>query len=369
MINDIMMKTTPAVFAVGRTYQIMVPANFPALMWVEVGGKTYCDEVNGILRSDVDVHRMTVPAELLDKCGKYTVVYRKIIERKPYFTESEEAIRTEFDFYPVPKDNARAYHIADSHNMVNHPAAAYDTYERHGGRADFLILNGDVPVDSGKPENFDTIYRIAEAVTHGNVPVVYTRGNHDLRGLYAVSGADYTPSDCGRTYYTFRLGDIWGIILDCAEDKDDSDPEYGNTVSCHDFRLRQTQFIRDVIADCKNEYLADGVKHRMIVVHVPFASDQGEEKFNIECDIYREWAALLKENVQPDIMLCGHWHKLIVSEPGGKYDQLGQPCTLVVGSKIEYGKYFAGAGLEFAKNRIGITFTDSNGDILGEHNI
>ena len=58
------MKTfTPTVFAVGQSYQIMAKAPQPSLFWVQVGDRCYYDHVNGIMRSDTDIHRVTVPAE------------------------------------------------------------------------------------------------------------------------------------------------------------------------------------------------------------------------------------------------------------------------------------------------------------------
>ena len=62
-------RTAPAVFAVGEDYQIMVEVTAPALMWVEVDGEEYFDESNGIVRSSVTTHRMTVPMEALDRAG------------------------------------------------------------------------------------------------------------------------------------------------------------------------------------------------------------------------------------------------------------------------------------------------------------
>ena len=71
-MNDIM-KTHPAVFAVGREYQIMVPVSRPTLFWVEVGGACFYDDSNGILRSNVTTHRVSVPMAALDAAGGYTV--------------------------------------------------------------------------------------------------------------------------------------------------------------------------------------------------------------------------------------------------------------------------------------------------------
>ena len=85
-------KTAPAVFAVGNEYQIMVPVKSDLLFWVTVGGDKYYDHSNGIIRSSVRMHRVHVPMDKLDSAGRYTVGYRKIKERKPYFTETEEPV-------------------------------------------------------------------------------------------------------------------------------------------------------------------------------------------------------------------------------------------------------------------------------------
>ena len=115
------------------------------------------------------------------------------------------------------------------------------------GKIDFLILNGDLPNHSGDISNFTTIHRIASEITGGEIPVVFSRGNHDMRGIYAENIAEHTPTDHGNSYYTFRLGGVWGLVLDCAEDKNDDHPEYGNCNCCHAFRREQTKFIESVI--------------------------------------------------------------------------------------------------------------------------
>ena len=253
MENAEILRTAPAVFAVGDTYQIMVPVSAPSLMWVQVGEESYYDDSNGILRSAESTHRMIVPMEELDREKKYTVCYRKIIERKPYFTETEEEVRIDFEFRPVQGPDVKAYHIADSHNHVEEPVAAAENFIKKCGPIDFLILNGDIPDHSGRIENFINIYEITSRLTHGNIPVVFSRGNHDTRGIFAEKIADHTPCQDGRSYYSFRLGNIWGLVLDCGEDKDDSHAEYGNTVCCHAFRKQETRFIKKIIENAEKE--------------------------------------------------------------------------------------------------------------------
>lgn len=357
-------KTHPAVFAVDDTYQIMVPVNEPALMWVDVEGEKYFDHSNGIVRSEVDIHRMTVPADKLEKAGEYTVCWRKIIERKPYYSETHEMKSETYKFRPVPAENAVCYHISDAHGSIDLPVKAAETFEKEYGKIDFLILNGDITSQNDKPEDFDNIYEIASKLTGGEIPVVFSRGNHDMRGLLAEKFEYYTPHSNGKTYYTFKLGSIWGVLLDCGEDKPDSSDEYGHTICCHPFRREQTEYIKKLAEkDLKD------VKHRVVVSHIPFTFTK-KEKFDIERELYAEWANLLKNTVKPGVMICGHEHGLEISAPGSEKDSLGHPCTVVVGGDLKSQPptyeiiYYAGAGLVFGKNGITVVFTDSNGKIL-----
>ena len=107
------LKHTPTVCAVKNDYQILVPVNTSTVLWVRVGGNTYYDDSNGILRSDTDLHRVTVPASVLDAAGEYTVCWKEVIERKPYFPTMGEEQSATFAFRPVKGDPIRAYMIVD----------------------------------------------------------------------------------------------------------------------------------------------------------------------------------------------------------------------------------------------------------------
>lgn len=350
-----MLKTAPAVFAVEHDYQIMVEVTKPCLFWVRVNGEEFYDESNGILRSQSDLHRVTVPMELLDRAGGYTVCLRPLIERKPYFTETAPVVEYAYPFFPVPGDNVRAYHIADAHNRIDGPVAAARTF----GDIDLLILNGDVIDHSGDPSKFHNIYEIASQITGGSKPVIFSRGNHDMRGNYAESFAQYTPNAHGNTYYTFRLGSIWGLLLDCGEDKPDDHPEYGWTVCCHAFRKRQSAFLRRLIANSAEEYAAEGVTTRLVIAHNPFTRVD-KSPFDIEREEYSLWASLLRQEIQPDVMICGHVHTLRILMPGDEWDHLGQACPVVIGAKPEDDKY-TGCGYIFRSGETQVVFTDSTG--------
>jgi hypothetical protein len=152
-----MLKTAPAVFAVGNEYQIMVETKKEALLSVKIQNEIYYDESNGIMNSLSPIHRVSVPCEILDKATEYTVCVIPIIERKPYYTETEEQLEFTFKFKPVPKENVRLYHLSDTHNRIEEPVNAAKTF----GDIDILILNGDIIDHSGDPTKFANIYEFA----------------------------------------------------------------------------------------------------------------------------------------------------------------------------------------------------------------
>lgn len=348
--------TTPIVYAIHENYQIIVPVLRQCVMWVQVGSRCFYDDSNGILRSASLTHRMTVPMELLDREKGYTVCYREIYERKPYFSKSGEIERFSSSFRPIEHEPIHIYHIADAHNEVEAPVAAGKYF---GDALDLLVLNGDIPNHSGKIEYFNTIHQIASELTNGEIPVVFSRGNHDTRGIYAENIEEHTPTNNGKSYFSFRLGSLWGLVLDCGEDKSDSHPEYGHTVCCEDFRRRETEFIRTVIQNAEQEYAAQGVRNRIVIVHTPFG-ERHEPPFDIEEETYAEWTQLLREYVKPQLMLCGHVHKCYVTNPGDERDFLGQTWPVVVASERGGDKPFVGGALILREDGCEVRFTDSN---------
>ena len=355
------LKLAPAVFAVGRDYQIMFPAKGEVLAWVRVGENCYYDAACGVMRSRCPVHRITVPMTVLDGAGEYTLCLRPVRRRKPYFTRTGPVEERTFPFAPVPEKDPRAYHIADTHNLVSQPVAAAKAF----GKLDFLILNGDIIDNSGSPRKFENIYRICAALTGGRIPVVFARGNHDMRGAWAENFTEFAPHQGGNTYYTFRLGSVWGLVLDRGEDKADDCREYGGTVACHPFRREQTKFLEALEPE---EYAAPDVRTRLVVCHAPFPQ-RDKPPFDIEEALCRRWCGLLREKIQPHLMLFAHTHQTQIRYPGHENDTYGQSCPAIVAAGFDDRKYWTGCGLTFGEGQVEAVFTDSLGATLSRQTV
>lgn len=354
----------PTVCAVGNEYQIIVPVKFNMLFSVIVGDKEYFNHSNGIKISTTKIQRVKIPMAELDREKKYTVVCRKMIKRLPYrsVTDDEET-RIEYSFKPIEKtEDINIYQIADSHGYIDEAVGAAKSFKKE---IDMLILNGDIANASDTFNHVITCYKIASKITEGTIPVIISRGNHDLRGKYAEVLVDHMPNMNGNSYYTFKVGCIWGILVDCGEDKNDEHEEYGRTICCHSYRHDITEYIKSTID--KQEYLDEDVKYRIVLSHVPF-QHKNYAPFDIEEEIFTQWCRLLKESIKPDLMLSGHLHIAAVSDFGKQLDTYGQPCPVAIGSKLIKNKKgkceeYTGLGVCLKDGYSEIHFTSNKGNI------
>ncbi len=354
-------KAYPSVFAVEDTYQIIIPAKKELLMWVKIGDEEFFDDTNGILRSSSSIHKITVPQRLLDEKKSYTVCFYQVKKRKAYCTKTYDKKEYVFSFKPVKSNESlKIYHISDSHDRYKF---AVDS-AKNAGDFDLLILNGDIARHSESVKYIEIIYLISGSASKGEIPCVFSRGNHDLRGKCAEYLADYTPEHFGKSYYTFSLGDLWGIVLDCGEDKDDSDEEYGNTVCCHNFRQRETKFLEAVIE--KGEFNDPKYKRKAVICHSPFTYKfKDDERFTIENEIYMYWCELIKDKLKPDFYLFGHTHETEIVTSESQYEIRAQHAPAIIGGKPKTldGKSdgFTGALIALDKS-ISVEFVDNLGN-------
>ena len=317
------------VFAVKREYQIVFHTIAPAMGWVEINGKRYHDAVCGVVRSGRTLHKIHVPQRVLDEAKHYSICAAHFVERAPYFPTPGPTFRVEYDFRPVDEsDGLQIAMIADSHSHTDAPSRAAAHF---GDALDLLVLCGDIGNTAHDEKNSFTVYRLAENLTKGSRPVVFARGNHDTRGAFAEYLPEYMGSDEGRTYFTFRLGSLWGVVLDCGEDKSDDHAEYGPIADFETFRSVETEFLKDVIARKDEEYAAPGITRRIAICHIPFTQHTASDFAGAE---YRSWIESLNE-MGIDVMLTGHNHIIATIPPHGTLGDVktGAKFPVIIGSK------------------------------------
>ena len=336
----------PVVYAVEDEYQIVFSTSDNAIGWVNIGGKEYYDLYAGSMKSADKVHKITVPQKALDEAGSYAINYRQMIYRGPFGGYLGELKTQHYAFRPVDSSDG-LYHVAisDVHEAVEAATAAataghvlplaFDEMQN----ADFIVLLGDLVSMVETEEDAQLANELAHAITKGEIPVIYARGNHEIKGEYAEELYKYVGSKDQQYAYTVTLGDddVFAVVLDMGEDHEDDWWEYYETARFDRYRQEQTQMLEQILAD--GEY--ENYRYRMMVCHIPVVYVDKNGYF----EAFRtDWTSLLNE-MELDIGLSGHKHVLWPLIPG----QVEPNTTLVYSegySGVE-GKVEGGYLLDF----------------------
>jgi predicted phosphodiesterase len=240
---------------------------------------------------------------------RYQAVSTRVVKLKAYWpdkglsTESPVATFTTFD---PRKATASFAAITDTHEdvarinklmkMVDWPAT------------DALLHLGDA-FDWVDTE--DQVFRkwltpIIAGLGPGK-PLLYARGNHELRGPFARSVADYVPNPDGRFYFARDLGPVHLMVLDTTEDKPDNTNVYAQLNRTVQYRADELAWLRAHVRDTPR---AAAAPFRVIAMHQPTWGwlEHGPA----------EWTTLAND-AKVDLVIAGHNHRFSYEPPNAEH--------------------------------------------------
>ena len=289
------------VYAVEDDYQIVFSTSDSAIAWVEIDGECYYDLYAGSMRSADRVHKIEVPQKALDKAGSYSIHAKQMIYRGPFGGYLGKEISESYDFRPVDSSDGLDYFaLSDVHEAVDAAAAAA------AGEWDFIVLIGDLVSMVETEKDAQLANELAHKITGGEYPVIYARGNHEIKGEYAEDLYKYVGAKGQDYYYTVTLGDVFAVVLDMGEDHEDDWWEYYGTAQFDLYREEQTEFLKSVLkSGVYKKY-----PYRLALCHIPVVHVDGKfETFK------EDWTELLNK-MDMDMCLSGHKHELWPFIPG-----------------------------------------------------
>ena len=344
------------VYAVEDTYQIVFTTNHEAVAWVEVAGEKYYDLFTGSMKSNDTVHKIVVPQEKLDTAGGYSIHAEKMIYRGPFGGFKGKEIQKAYNFRPVNSADGLVYYVmTDVHHAREGAANAALAVEN----LDFLVILGDSVGMADYEDNAQFTNVLAFDVTKGEMPVVYARGNHEIKGAYAETLYKYVGSKDEGFYYWFTLSDVFGITLDLGEDHDEGWWEYYDTDRFALYHAEQTAFLQALVETKPYE----DYNYTLVACHIPIQF-VNSRKDHVE--VKATWTELLNQ-IQPDLAVYGHQHDLYPFLDGQDtmYNAKGR---LVYNSQFkgQEGKTYGGYLTDYSFNgfiagRRGTTQTDDIG--------
>lgn len=313
------------VYAVEDDYQIVFSTSDSAIAWVEVGGECYYDLYAGSMKSADKVHKIEVPQEALDAAGGYTVCAKQMIYRGPFGGYTGETISQDYDFRPVDTgDGLNYFSLSDVHEAVD--AAVSAAANQHTENLDFIVLLGDLVSMVETEADAQMANELAHGITKGEIPVIYARGNHEIKGEYSEVLYKYVGAKDQSYAYTVTLsGEVFAVVLDLGEDHEDDWWEYYGTAQFDIYRREQTRMLEDILADGGYE----SYRYRLGICHIPVVYVDKNGYFE---EFRKDWTTLLNE-MDVDMCLSGHKHVLWPFIPGQV-----EPYEELVYSKAYSGK-------------------------------
>ena len=294
------------VYAVEDEYQIVFATSDSAITWVSVDGVEYYDLYAGSMQSADTVHKITVPQSALDQAGSYDIHFRQVIYRGPFGGYLGDVQKQHYGFRPVDtSDGLNYFAMSDVHEAVDAAAAS----AKAAGELDFIVLLGDLVSMVETEKDALLANDLAHKVTGGEIPVIYARGNHEIKGEYAEQMHKYVGAKGTDFYYSVTLGDdVFAVVLDMGEDHEDDWWEYYTTAKFDIYRQEQTEMLEEILADGKYE----DYRYRLALCHIPLVYVDKHGYFE---EFRNDWTRLLNE-MDIDMALSGHKHVLWPFVPG-----------------------------------------------------
>lgn len=175
----------------------------------------------------------------------------------------------------------------------------------------FVVFNGDMSssVESGE-QLFKDYLDASAALFAAGTPILFSRGNHETRGVFADSLGDYFPGRDGRFYGIYRYGDVCILLLDCGEDKPDDHAEYNGLADYDAYRAEECAWLKKAVRS--EEFLTASA--RIVLLHIPPAAGAWHGSVHLN-----ELFVPVLNEAGIDLMLCGHDHRYSF-HPAGERD-------------------------------------------------
>ena len=183
----------------------------------------------------------------------------------------------------------------------------------------FVVVCGDLVNKPGDMAQISEYKRIA-AMLDPAIKIYNVSGNHDVENIPTPVALNFYQQQFGPDRYTFRSGNIFGIVLNSSLIKDPSKAPVQAAA--------QEAWIRTALEDGKNS----GSKNIMIFMHHPFflnSPNEPNEYFNIDLEKRKMYLELF-DRYKVRQIFAGHYHR----NAGGRAGNIEMITTGPVGRPL-----------------------------------
>lgn len=294
------------------------PAFFASKNGIKTEGRVHSVKLTGLKPGTT--YRYRVFSQEILKRESYHIFYGKVASTAVYGRQP-----LSFTTNDHTKEEMTFTMINDIHGRSDMMRKLLEIAEPE--KNDLVFFNGDmVSSMNSEDELFDGFMDAGIDIFAKKVPMYYCRGNHETRGPFATEFQTYFSTLSPELYYLVRQGPVCFVVLDCGEDKPDTDIEYSGITVYDQYRTQEAEWLKEAL---KQKEFTDA-PFKVVICHMPpFGGWHGEQ------EILEKFVPLLNE-AGIDIMLCGHLHRHVNREPDDKvkFPVLANANEAVVKGKV-----------------------------------
>ena len=298
--------------------------------------------VDGQIIAGNKIHRIRLEGIEPGETYYYRAVSKEITHYGAYKKTFGDSIATNFHEFVLPEKGTdyRAVVFNDLHRRNATAEALAEQVE--DSDYNIAIFNGDCIDDpNNEADVVNFLAHAAKVIGKSSVPMVFIRGNHEIRGAHSIWLRDIIEYSTEKSYGAFTWGDTRFVILDCGEDKPDDHWVYYGLNDFEGFREEQVGFLERELKNREHKR----AEHRVLIHHIPiYLNEEVSKKVYNPC--YALWSPVLEDS-KFDIAINAHTHKHAYHPEG----TVGNPFPILIGG---------GHKLEEA----GVTLIESVGDDL-----
>lgn len=324
--------TTPAVFVNGEDgYSVLFATTGPGTGSVTVRKEdtetVYYEEKQGVILYDRQIHRVDLPRTALEG-ATYFVSSRQTQDGSDKAWRMGKEIRSATYIFRAYQGSGDLSFLCVSDNQGAMKAtqdavkAAYKANDY-----DFVMMLGDHAEGYNDIETdiVEPLLKVAALASGSVLPVYYTLGNHEYRGMLAPYLWDLIPtaSATGEAYYTFTMGDAFFSVINFANDHADDFDRYAGLARFNEYKDKEYEWYENKMATKPYE----GYRYHLVISHIPMICENNLPAYEYVCEDcnevhdykYKEFGDKFAEcGVQ--YIVSGHSHVPPAEFKSDKYD-------------------------------------------------
>ena len=281
--------------------------NVPVHSWIEYGTDKALGErkellVDGQVICNNTHHKFRLTDLKAGQTYYYRVCSREITLYEAYKKEFGHTAYSDTYSFTMPSDNITDF-TAIIFNDLHKNKTVIDqlTDQIKASSYNFVVFNGDCIDDpKNEAEAVEILSYMNDKVNAMEVPIIFLRGNHEIRNAYSIELRNVLDYVGDKTYGAFNWGDTRFVLLDCGEDKPDSTWVYYGLNDFTRLRLDQVDFLKSELAG--NAFKK--APKKVLIHHIPIYG-MPENEYNPCLNL---WGDLLKK-APFNICINGHTHQ------------------------------------------------------------